>query len=97
MQALIVEFHIHPEHVSAFETAITDNALSSLAAEPGCRCFDVCRDPNDASLFFLYELYDNEAAVHAHLQAPHFVAMSELSASWVRHKTVRRLTLAAVR
>jgi quinol monooxygenase YgiN len=38
---------------------------------PGCRQFDVCRDPLDPALFFLYELYDDEAAIQAHLDSPH--------------------------
>jgi quinol monooxygenase YgiN len=38
----------------------------------------------------LYELYDDDAAVQAHLQAPHFIAMSQRTASWVDSKTVWR-------
>jgi hypothetical protein len=52
MQALIVEFLIKSEHVAAFDAAITDNARASREAEPGCRQFDVCRDPQDPKLFF---------------------------------------------
>lgn len=91
MQALVVEFRIRPAHVDAFADAIVENARASRETEPGCRQFDVCRDPADPTLFFLYELYDDEAAVQAHLRAPHFLAMSAASADWVEHKTVRRL------
>jgi len=90
MQVLVVEFRIKPPFIEAFAAAITENARASRETEPGCRQFDVCRDPNDAALFFLYELYDDEAAVQAHLLAPHFLQMSELSASWVEKKTVWR-------
>ncbi|QCB47165.1 putative quinol monooxygenase [Hydrogenophaga sp. PAMC20947] len=91
MQALVVDFHIHPGFEDAFETAICDNARSSLEQEPGCHMFDVCRDPADPGLFFLYELYTDEAAVQAHLEAPHFKSMSELTATWVASKRVQRL------
>ena len=91
MQALVVEFRIKPEHVAAFETAIVANARTSTDTEPGCRQFDICRDPVDASLFFLYELYDDEAAIQTHLRAPHFLAMAAQTDAWVEHKTVRRL------
>jgi quinol monooxygenase YgiN len=91
MQALVVEFRIKPEHAEAFATAIIDNARASLATETGCRQFDVCRDPADATLFFLYELYDDEAAIQAHLQSAHFLRMDRLSTGWIDRKTVRRL------
>jgi (4S)-4-hydroxy-5-phosphonooxypentane-2,3-dione isomerase len=88
--ALIVEFRIKPEYIDAFATAIEQNARASRDTEPGCRQFDVCRDPADAQLFFLYELYDDEAAIQAHLQSEHFLSMNAASAGWVESKTVRR-------
>ena len=90
MQALIVDFLILAPHVQAFEAAIVDNARASRDGEPGCRQFDVCRDPAEPRRFFLYELYDDDAAVQAHLQAPHFLQMSALTAAWVEKKTVWR-------
>ena len=90
MQALIVEFRIEPEHVAAFEAAIVDNARASRETEPGCRQFDVCRDLTQRNLFMLYELYDDEAAVQAHLQSAHFLQFDAASAGWVEHKTVWR-------
>jgi (4S)-4-hydroxy-5-phosphonooxypentane-2,3-dione isomerase len=89
--ALIVEFRIKAAHVDAFDVAIRSNAQSSVDDEPGCRQFDVCRDPDDASQFFLYELYDDEAAIQAHLQSPHFLQMNAATAPWVAAKTVRKL------
>ena len=91
MQALIVEFHIHGPQVEAFAAAIAANARASLQDEPGCRQFDVCRDPADPQVFFLYELYDDAAAIAAHLQTPHFRQMDVLTASWVARKTVRQM------
>jgi len=91
MQALVVEFHIRSEFVGDFAAAIEDNARASRETEPGCRQFDVCRDPADASLFFLYEVYDDEAAIQAHLKSAHFLQMDLASAGWVRSKVVRRL------
>jgi autoinducer 2-degrading protein len=92
MQALVVEFRIRPAYIGAFDAAIRANAQASTRHEPGCRQFDVCRDPADATLFFLYELYDDEDAIQAHLQSPHFLQMNAATASWVDAKVVRRLT-----
>ena len=91
MQALVVEFHIKPEFVGDFAAAIEDNARASRDTEPGCRQFDVCRDPADPSLFYLYELYDDEAAVQAHLKSAHFLQMDAATASWIDAKVVRKL------
>ncbi|MBK6004818.1 antibiotic biosynthesis monooxygenase [Ramlibacter ginsenosidimutans] len=91
MQVLLVEFCIHASFVPAFEAAIAENARASRR-EPGCRQFDVCRDAADPSLFYLYELYDDEAAIQAHLQSPHFLSMDSATRDWVATKTVRRLT-----
>ena len=91
MLALVVEFRIRPESIDDFAVAIDENAKLSRDAEPGCRQFDVCRDPADASLFFLYELYDDEAAIQAHLKSAHFLQMNETTAGWVQSKAVRKL------
>ena len=48
----------------------------SLAArkEPGCRLFQAHQSLSDSRRFFLYELYDDEAALKAHRETPHFDA-----------------------
>ena len=91
MQALVVEFRIEAGHIDVFAQAIAENARLSLD-EPSCRQFDVWRDPADPALFFLYELYDDQAAIEAHLQSAHFLQMNALTANWVLDKTVRRFT-----
>lgn len=90
MQVLVVEFLIHPAWVEPFRAAITENARASRQTEAGCRQFDVCIDPANPELFFLYELYDDEAAVQAHLRSEHFLQMNALTAAWVKDKRVWR-------
>jgi autoinducer 2-degrading protein len=95
MQVLVVDFVLRAEHAKDFHVAISANAKASLTREPGCRQFDVCIDAADPARFFLYEVYDDETAVQAHLASNHFAEMSHLTADWVEHKSVRRLVLAA--
>lgn len=90
MHVLVVEFMIHAPRVADFEAAIVDNARQSLGTEPGCHQFDVCRDPDEPRRFFLYELYEDDAAVQAHLASPHFQQMNALTADWVERKSVWR-------
>jgi len=89
-QALLVDFKISPAHADAFAAAIFSNARSSVSDEPGCHQFDVCRDPKDASVFFLYEIYADDAAIAAHIATPHYQAFDALTKPWVENKVVRR-------
>lgn len=91
MEVLLVEFRIDASKVGAFDAAIRANAQASRRDEPGCLQFDVCRDPADPTRFVLYEVYTDEAAVQAHLRAPHFLALDRLSRDWTRAKQVQRL------
>jgi (4S)-4-hydroxy-5-phosphonooxypentane-2,3-dione isomerase len=91
MLALVVEFRIKPEHIDAFGAAIADNARLSRETESGCRQFDVCRNSAQPALFHLYELYDDEAAIQAHLASAHYQRMNAQTADWVESKSVHKL------
>jgi quinol monooxygenase YgiN len=45
---------------------------AATRAEPGCRAYRVHRSKTDPRRFFLYELYDDQAALDAHRASPHF-------------------------
>jgi quinol monooxygenase YgiN len=45
---------------------------AATRAEPGCRMYQVHRSQADPRRFFLYEQYDDQAALDAHRAAPHF-------------------------
>jgi (4S)-4-hydroxy-5-phosphonooxypentane-2,3-dione isomerase len=92
MLVIVVEFRIKPAFIQAFEQAIVDNARASRETESGCRQFDVCRDPAEPALFYLYELYDDDAAFAVHLKTQHFLQMNDATASWVEQKVIRRMT-----
>jgi len=56
-----------------------DEAISLFAtmtgytrAEPGCRMYLAHRSTADPRRFFLYEQYDDQAALDAHREAPYF-------------------------
>ncbi|ABF42869.1 Antibiotic biosynthesis monooxygenase [Candidatus Koribacter versatilis Ellin345] len=40
--------------------------------EPGCRMYVVHRHREDKRTFFIYEQYDDDAALQAHRDSPHF-------------------------
>lgn len=92
---LLVDFRIRAAFIDKFESAILHNAAMSLKNEAGCHRFDVCRDPQDPALFFLYEIYDDQAAIDAHMRSPHYLAFNSSSQDWVEQKTVRKMLLMA--
>jgi quinol monooxygenase YgiN len=46
--------------------------IPATRAEPGCRTYLVHRSTTNPRQFFLYEQYDDQAALDAHRAAPHF-------------------------
>lgn len=69
--ALEVKLRIKPENVEDFMARLHENAKGARA-EPGCRTFDVCVDPDDRTTVMLYEVYADAQAFETHQQTPHF-------------------------
>lgn len=83
MIVLTVFFDVKPAHVDAFKTVILAHASASLLEEPGCRQFDVAQDPIEPSSFFLYEIYDDEAALEAHRATERIKDVEATTGPWV--------------
>ena len=88
MFVITVLFSAQPAHLADFLQAITSNAQTSLADEPGCRQFDVCTSTSNPSDVFLYEVYDSKAAFDVHLGSKHFHDFNALTSVWVVSKAV---------
>lgn len=76
-----------PEVVDAFQAALARHARTCLEREPGCLRFDVYRETTDTTLFFLSEVYTDQAALDAHRQTEHFLAFRLKTADWVTSRT----------
>ena len=95
MVVVVVFFEIKPDRVAAFREAMVAQARRCLELEPGCRQFDVAEDPLDPKGFFLYEVYDDEAALKAHQNYPHFHEFREQVGDWIASRkilTYRRIS-----
>jgi (4S)-4-hydroxy-5-phosphonooxypentane-2,3-dione isomerase len=82
MYVIIAPIQIKAGFKDQFVEAVVEDARSSAANEPGCLRFDVIQDANDANRIWLYEVYKDEAAFQAHLQAPHLLKFRETTAAW---------------
>ncbi len=72
MYSIFVTIDVKPEHVEEFTQASFGDARGSVRDEPGCFRFDINRDREIPGRFYLYEVYRDEEAFQAHLEAPHF-------------------------
>jgi (4S)-4-hydroxy-5-phosphonooxypentane-2,3-dione isomerase len=78
-----------------FVEAIKENAAASVK-EPGCHEFNVLVLANRPNHVFLFEVYDNEAALAAHRETPHFKKYMATMGSLVADRNVRRMSVIAM-
>ncbi|WP_318373798.1 (4S)-4-hydroxy-5-phosphonooxypentane-2,3-dione isomerase [Enterobacter sp.] len=76
MNVTLVEINIKPERVDEFLEVFRANHEGAIK-EPGNLRFDVLQDPEVNTRFYIYEAYQDEAAVLAHKQTPHYLACVE--------------------
>ena len=86
MFVVTVTFEIKPGHEAGFLARVTRQAEDSLAREPDCLQFDVCRPAANQGTVFLYEVYSDEAAFQAHIETDHFKDFNQTVESWVAEK-----------
>lgn len=66
-----VTCHVKPDAIDDFITASGANHRGSRQ-EPGNLRWDLLRDTQDSCIFYLHEVYDDEAAFKAHQQTEHY-------------------------
>ena len=80
-----------PAEFEKFKAAILENAAASVK-EPGCRQFDVLVEESDPHHVFLYEVYDNAAALEAHPATAHFKKYPATAAPMIAKRVARRMS-----
>lgn len=89
-----VDLDIVPAERENFLAAIKENGAAS-AKEPGCRRFDILNLASDPNHFFLYEVYDNEAAFKAHRETEHFKKYAAAVGKMVAKRDARPMSVIA--
>ena len=72
MFSIFVTINVKEEHLDEFTQASFGDAQGSVRDEPDCFRFDINQDADVPTRFYLYEVYRDEVAFQAHLEAPHF-------------------------
>ena len=89
-----VDLDIVPAERDNFLVAIKENGAAA-AKEPGCKRFDIINLASDPNHFFLYEVYDSEAAFKAHRASEHFKKYAEVTAKMVAKRDARPMSIIA--
>ena len=89
-----VDLVVIPSEMPKFLEAIKDNAANAVK-EPGCREFNITALANNPNHVFLYEVYDNAAALDAHRQTEHFKKFQATTANMIADRNVRAMSLIA--
>jgi quinol monooxygenase YgiN len=67
----LVDYEIAPAELEKFIAALKENGAATIK-EAGCLQFDFSQSANNPNQIFIYEVYENEAAVQAHRDSDHF-------------------------
>jgi (4S)-4-hydroxy-5-phosphonooxypentane-2,3-dione isomerase len=57
--------------------AIFDKLTAESRKEPGCKMYQVHKHKTDPRRFFIYEQYDDDAALEAHRTTAHFLQLGK--------------------
>ena len=89
-----VDLVVIPSEMPKFLEAIKENGANAVK-EPGCREFNITVLANNPNHVFLYEVYDNEAALAAHRNTDHFKKYSAATANMIADRSVRAMSVVA--
>ena len=72
VSTLIARYNVVPGNAARVEDALRAMAELVKAEELACLLYNVNVDPENENLYCLYEVYENEDAIAAHRETPHF-------------------------
>lgn len=83
-----VSFKIKEGKVEDFIKASLENKSNSTKEKGNLR-FDLLQDLKDEHSFVLYELYDNEESMEAHMQTNHFKKWFESTREFIEEQSMK--------
>ena len=82
MISIFVTIRIKEGFSDQFTEASFGDSQGSVRDEPGCCRFDILKNTEEPNLFHLYEVYEDEAALDAHRNAPHYKKWRSTVEDW---------------
>jgi len=90
-----VDIDVKPGEIDKYLAALRENGAEAVK-EPGCRVFNIHVRADNPNHVFIYEVYENAAALEAHRQTPHFKKYAATTGGMVAKREVHPLTSVAV-
>jgi autoinducer 2-degrading protein len=87
-----VDLDIVPAERDNFLAALKVNGAAAVT-EPGCKRFDIINLASDPNHFFLYEVYESEAALKAHRETDHFKKFAAIIGKMVAKRETRAMSV----
>ena len=90
-----IDLDIMPADIDKFIAAMKDNGAAAVK-EPGCSEFNIAVSQKDPNRVFLFEVWDNLAALDAHRGTDHFKAFMSATKDMVSKRDVRPMSSVAL-
>ena len=90
-----VDIDVVPGQIDNYLAALKENGAASVK-EPGCREFNISVSEKDPNHVFLFEVYDNAAALEAHRATDHFKKYAATVKEMVAKREARALSTVAM-
>jgi len=90
-----VDLDINPADIDKFLAALRVNGAAAVQ-EPGCREFNITVSQKDPNHVFIFEVYDNAAALDAHRATDHFKAYAAATKEMIAKRDVRAMSSVAM-
>jgi quinol monooxygenase YgiN len=72
MIGLVATLKVQPDKTAEFETVFGELVAQVRVNEKGCRLYQLARTRKDPCVYKVLELYDDQAALDAHMKAEYF-------------------------
>lgn len=90
-----VDSDVVPGQIDNYLAALKENGAASVK-EPGCREFNITISQKDPNHVFIFEVYDDAAALETHRQTDHFKKYAATTKDMVAKRDVHPLSSVAM-
>jgi quinol monooxygenase YgiN len=90
-----VDLDIQPGQIDQFLSLLKANGAAAVK-EPGCREFNITVSQKDPNHVFIFEVYDNAAALETHRATDHFKSYAAATKEMVAKRDVRAMASVAM-
>jgi (4S)-4-hydroxy-5-phosphonooxypentane-2,3-dione isomerase len=90
-----VDIDVVPGQIDAYLAALKENGAAAVH-EPGCREFNITVSQKDPNHVFIFEVYDDAAALEAHRATDHFKKYAATTKDMVAKRDARAFASVAM-